>query len=385
MLIIVLYIFWISFILLGYTYLGYPILITLFARMKPQKIGGGGDPKLPQVSLIIAAHNEEKVIRQKIINSLNLDYPEDLLSIIIVSDGSTDRTNDIVNEFISHKRIKFLHYYPRKGKTNALNLGVKNSESKIIAFSDANIRYEPDSIKILVKNFFDPSVGCVCGKVLLEKPKESIEPLGEGTYMKYERFIHQNESRFHTMIGTDGAMYAIRRELFRPLPEDAIVDDFIIAMRVLEKNCRIVYEPKAVGYEEAASSVSQEFKRKARMIAGGFQAIGILGPVLNPFLHPIVFFQFVSHKLLRWLAPIFMVVLFLSNVSLLQSHFYQAILIIQIAFYSLAIAAIFQENLRSKTLFYFPYYFCSLNLAATIGLKRFITGNQPVKWEKITR
>lgn len=384
MLIIVLYIFWISFILLGYTYLGYPILITLLARMKLQKIGGGGDPKLPQVSLIVAAHNEEKVIRQKIINSLNLDYPEDLLSIVIISDGSTDRTNEIVNEFIPHPRIKFLYYQPRKGKANALNLGVENSESEIVVFSDANIRYEPDSINYLVREFFDPSVGCVCGKVFLEKPKESKEPLGEGAYMKYERFIHQNESRFHTMIGTDGAMYAIRRELFKPIPEDAIVDDFIIVMSVIENNYKIVYEPKAIGFEEAASSVRQEFKRKVRMIAGGFQSLSILKSVLNPMNHPIVFFQFVSHKFLRWVGPIFMVMLFLTNLSLLTGTFYQVTFTLQLTFYTFALAATFWKSLRERPLFYFPYYFCSLNLAASIGMKRFLFSQQTVKWEKIT-
>ena len=385
MLSVALYIFWISAVILGYTYLGYPILIALLARLNPKKIGGGGDPKLPQVSLIVAAHNEEKVIREKITNSLAIDYPEGLLLVVIVSDGSVDRTNEIINEFASRSGIKFIHYQPRRGKAHALNLGVANSESEIIVFSDANIHYEPDSIKMLVRNFSDPSIGCVCGKVLLEKPKDSKEPIGEGAYMKYERFIHQNESRFNIMIGTDGAMYAIRRELFSPLPEDAIVDDFTIAMRVIEKRYRIVYEPKAIGYEEAASSVGQEFKRKVRMIAGGFQAIGILGNVLNPLNHPIVYFQFVSHKLLRWLAPIFMLGVFVTNLFLLFSHFYQLILFAQLVFYSIAIIAALQENLRKRALFYFPYYFCSLNIAAGIGIKRFILGQQTVKWDKISR
>ena len=361
------------------------MLIALLALFKPGRASGELTFKLPRVSLIIPAHNEEKVIGKKIENSLSLDYPENLLSIVIVSDGSTDRTNELVNEFASNPRIRFIQYQPRRGKAHALNLAVTNSEGEIIVFSDANIRYEPDSIRMLVRNFSIPSVGCVCGKVLLEKATGSTEPLGEGIYMRYERFIHQNESRFYTMIGTDGAMYAIRRELSSPLPEDAIVDDFIIAMSVLKKNYRIVYEPKAIGFEEAASSVGQEFKRKVRMIAGGFQAIGILGTVLNPFLHPIVFFQFISHKLLRWLAPIFMLALFVTNVLLLFRHFYQLSLLAQLIFYSLAMIGAIQESIRKRALFYFPYYFCALNLAAAIGLRRFLTGNQPVKWEKVSR
>ncbi len=379
------FIFWISVLILVYTYIGYPAIIALLTRLKPRKVNNQRMSKLPKVSLVIAAHNEEKVIRQKIENSLSIDYPEELISIIIVSDGSLDRTNEIVNEFASNPKVRLIQYQPRQGKAHALNLGVARSKSEIIVFSDANIWYEPDSIRMLVRNFSDPPIGCVCGKVLLQKPQGSTEPLGEGAYMKYERFIHQTESRFHTMIGTDGAMYAIRRELFRPIPEDAIVDDFIIAMSVLEKNYRIFYEPEATGCEEAASSVSQEFKRKVRMIAGGFQAIGILGAVLNPLLHPIVFFQFVSHKLLRWLAPIFMLGVFITNIFLLSNRFYQVMLFGQLLFYSIAIIATLQENLRKRALFYFPYYFCSLNLAATVGLKRFLTGNQPVKWEKITR
>ena len=371
--------------ILAYTYLGYPVLIALLVPFKPRRVSFEQTFKPPKVSLIIPAHNEEKVLREKIENSLSLDYPEELFSIVIVSDGSVDRTNDIINEFVLDPKVKFVQYQPRRGKAYALNLGVANSDSEIIVFSDANIWYEPDSIKMLVRNFLDPSVGCVCGKVLLRKPKESEEPLGEGAYMKYERFIHQNESRFHTMIGTDGAMYAIRSELFKPLPEDAIVDDFIIAMRVLKNNYRIVYEPKAVGYEEAASSVGQEFKRKVRMIAGGFQAIGTLRNVLNPLSHPFVFFQFISHKLLRWLTPIFMITFFLSNIFLIAAFFYRVIFGLQLIFYALALASTFLEPLRKKVLFYFPYYFCGLNLAAAIGLKRFITGNQPVNWEKVSR
>ena len=383
--IVALGVFWISLIILGYTYLGYPVLIALLAQLNPRRGSGEEASKLPKVSLIIAAHNEEKVIREKIENSLSIAYPEALFSIVIVSDGSTDRTNEIINGFISNPRIKVLNYQPRRGKAYALNLGVANSDSEIIVFSDANIWYEPDSLRMLVRNFRDASVGCVCGKVILKRPKGSTEPLGEGAYMKYERFIHQNESRFHTMIGTDGAMYAIRSELFKPLPEDAIVDDFIIAMRVLEKDYRIVYEPKAVGYEEAASSVGQEFKRKVRMIAGGFQAIGTLRNVLNPLSHPFVFFQFISHKLLRWLTPIFMITCFLSNIFLIAAFLYRVIFGLQLIFYALALTSTFLEPLRKKVLFYFPYYFCGLNLAAAIGLKRFITGDQPVNWEKVSR
>lgn len=378
-------IFWVSAFVLVYTYLGYPVLIAVLARLRNRRNYIRQKSNLPKVSLIIAAHNEEKVIGQKIQNSLNLDYPEDLLAIIVVSDGSTDQTNQIVNQFISNPRINFINYQPRMGKAHALNIGVENSKSEIIAFSDANIWYEANSIKMLIRNFSDPSVGCVCGKVLLKKPEGSSEPLGEGAYMKYERFIHQNESRFHTMIGTDGAMYAIRRQLFRPLPEDAVADDFIVAMLVLEEHYRIIYEPEAVGYEEAASSVGQEFKRKVRIIAGGFQAIGALKNVLNPRTNTVVFLQFISHKFLRWVAPIFMAALFLVNVLLLSSSFYRMTFAIQSVFYVSALAATFLKSIREKALFYFPYYFCSLNLAATVGLKRYIFNQQPVKWEKITR
>ncbi len=383
--IIPLIIFWVSAFLIAYTYFGYPILIAFLARLIPKRGNDLSSSKFPTASLIIAAHNEEKVIRQKIDNSLSIDYPEELLSIIIVSDGSIDSTNEIISEFVSNPRIKFLHYQPRQGKAHALNLGAASSKSEIIVFSDANIKYEPNSIRMLVRNFSHPSVGCVCGKVLLQKPKGSKEPLGEGAYMRYERFIHQNESRFNTMIGTDGAMYAIRNKLFKPIPENTIVDDFIIAMQVLDRGYRIVYEPKAIGYEEAASSVGQEFKRKVRMIAGGFQSIKVLRDVLDPWGHARVFFQFLSHKLLRWLSPIFMVGLFLSNFLLLSSFFYQITLGLQISFYAFAAGALFLEPLRNKAVFYFPYYFCSLNLAAGIGIKRYIFSQQTVKWEKISR
>lgn len=378
--------FWVMLSVLLYMYIGYPLLLIILSgllkREKTNQVESRISDNLPIVSLIIAAYNEEEVIEEKVKNSLALDYPSELFEIVIVSDGSDDSTNGIVNRLAErYDLINFLSYPHRQGKAHALNQGVMHSKGDILVFSDANVMYDKKAIKEIISKFFDPPIGGVCGKVLLYS-SISQEVQGEGLYMRYERFIHKCESRIKTMIGTDGAMYAIRRELYSPLPSLAIIDDFIIAMRVAGQGYRVIYADNALAYEESASSVENEFKRKVRIFAGGYQATLILRSILNPFKNPFVVFGFFSHKLLRWLSPFFVFGMLLSNLILLNNLFYICTFVFQGFFYGLALFGYLYPKNRTISVVYFPLYFSIINIAALFGFFRFIFGLQRVTWER---
>ena len=371
---------------LVYMYIGYPILLMLLSKLINRKETDefNSDPsdRLPTVSLIIAAYNEESIIEEKIKNSVALDYPKELFEVVIASDGSDDKTNSIVTHYAEQcDLINFIKYQRRQGKAHALNEGVVHSKGEILVFSDANVIYEKNAIKEIVQKFLDPEIGGVCGKVLLYS-SASNEAGGESLYMKYERFIHKHESIIKTMIGTDGAMYAVRRELYSPLPSSAIVDDFIIAMKVAGQGYRVVYADSAQGYEKSAPSIESEFKRKVRIFAGGFQSALFLRHILNPLKDPFLAVGFFSHKLLRWSSPFFLLCVLLSNISLLGDLFYLYLFVLQLAFYGCALLGYFFPKHRKAPIVYFPLYFSMINLAALLGFFRFLFGLQKVTWEK---
>jgi biofilm PGA synthesis N-glycosyltransferase PgaC len=376
-------VFWSSLTILFYIYVGYPLLLVVLARWKGRTTQKANIT--PKVSVIVAAHNEEPVIREKIQNILMADYPPELLDVVVVSDGSTDWTNPLV-QAMTDRRIKFYAYHPRRGKAYALNQAAGLVTGEILIFSDANVLCDKEAIRNLVRNFADPSVGAVCGKVLLTSSRHGEkEPSGEGFYMRYEGFLHEKEGQVHTMVGIDGAMYAIRAELFEPLPERTIIDDFVIAMRAPQKGRRIVYEPEARGVEFVVPSVSKEYKRKVRMIAGGYQAIELLRFLLNPLKSPLLVFQFVSHKVLRWLSPFFLIGLLLSNLFLVQESGFGLMFVGQLVFYGCACLGFVSGTLRQYKIFYVPYYFCATNIAALHGLGRYLLNQQSVTWEKARR
>ena len=302
---------------------------------------------------------------------------------IVVSDGSTDRTNDILRGY--RDRVRIVQYHPRRGKPIALNRGVARAQGDILVFSDVNVMVEPKAVRAMVARYADPDVGAVSGNVALHSFTNG-EPLGEGIYMRYERWLYELDSRANTMVGLDGAFFSLRRALFTPLPADTIVDDFAIALWVIARHRRVVYEPKATAAEIVVPNVQSEYERKARMIAGGYQALSRARYLLNPQLYPSAAFQLLSHKLLRWMVPIFMVTAFLSSVI---GAFHHPILTIaaavQAVFYGLALLGLGSYPLRRFVPVYLPYYFCAVNVAATVGLWRFLLSSQPIAWEKVTR
>ena len=300
----------------------------------------------------------------------------------MVSDGSSDRTADVARR-VGNGRILLLEQPTRRGKAEALNAAVSVATGEILLFTDANVIFERDAIQALVRRFDDPEVGCAVGRVLLTSP-QSGEPPGEGLYMRYERWLHAMESRTGTMIGIDGALFAVRRRLYPRLPPGAVVEDFVAGLRCVEQGYRISFEPRAVGYEEAAASVADEFRRKVRMVAGGFQALVEFRHLLNPLRYPLVAWQLLSHKLLRWLVPFPLAVALGANLVLPLTrstwhasppgHLLRG-----------AGAAWQVPPVRRFLPFYVPYYFCAVNLAALLGLFRFLGRSQSVLWDRPTR
>ncbi len=383
-------IFVLSSLAILYTYALYPLILMAVSRRKARTsltpLSGearGRHTRMgcPFVSVIVPFHNEERWVARKLDNTLSWDYPNDRLEIIAVSDGSTDRTNEILARY--GDRVRVVQYLPRQGKPTALNRGVAEAKGDIFVFTDANVLTEPKAIRAMVARFNDSAVGAVSGSVAL-RADGCAHPLGEGLYMQYERQLYELDSKVKTMVGVDGAFFSVRRELFRPLAPDTIVDDFAIAMQVIAKRKAVVYEPRASGVEIVTPDVRAEYQRKVRMIAGGYQALFRFRHLLNPFQFPMEMFQLVSHKLMRWMVPFFLIAAFGSSLLVAGLHPILAIAaVIQLVFYMLAVLGLASVSLRRWMPAYVPYYFCAVNFAALVGYWRFHCRRQAVLWGRV--
>ncbi|HIE51552.1 MAG TPA: glycosyltransferase family 2 protein [Armatimonadetes bacterium] len=373
-----------------YTYLVYPLLlygwVTIgqgwadlrFILRLPDRRKRKPSLNFPRVSLVIAAHNEEKVIEDKLMNSLALDYPENKLEIIVASDGSTDRTNDLVRKFARHG-VKLFDFPDRPGKIGALTRAIERASGQVIVLSDANVMYKPDAVLNLVRHFADPTVGGVCGELKLIGNAES--PPGEGMYWRYEVVLKRLESQIDSTLGANGAIYAIRKELFEPPPPYTVCDDFVIPMKIREKGYRIVYEPAAVALEEMAPTMEKEFGRKMRIGAAAFQAIFLTIGLLHP-RQGFIAFAYFSHKILRWCVPFFLIIAFVTNLLLLrQGPLYAGLAGAQVVLYGSALLAHLMAKRRRIKWLNLPYYFAYMNLALLLGFFRFLRGQQKAAWE----
>ena len=361
---------------LSYTYFAYPALLFVMTRKHPAR---GHMVTWPSLSVIIPFHNEERWVGSKLDNTLSWNYPSDRLQIIAVSDGSTDDTAAILRRY--EGRVTVVAYPDREGKPTALNRGSIHATGDILMFSDANVLVQPDAARIMLRHYADPQIGGVSGNVRLQ-PDGSDEPLGEGLYMKYERWLYERESRANTMVGADGALFSIRRECYTPLSADAIADDFDIALGVLERGQRIRYEREARALEIVMPDVKAEFRRKVRMIAGGYQALWRHRTLLHPLRRPAVALQLVSHKVLRWLAPLFLTAALAASLAAPRSPWLIGAAVAQAAFYGLAACGWISVRLRRWLPVYVPYYFCAVNLAAAVGFWWYLRGRQPITWQK---
>lgn len=370
--------FWISGLAVVYTFLGYGALITLLARFIHRPVQT--QPITPSVTLIIPAYNEEAVIADKLDNCLALDYPRDLIEIMVVADGSTDRTCEIVRGY-ALRGVKLLHQPERRGKIAAMNRAAPFASSQALVFSDANAMLEPQAIRMLVANLADPKVACVGGEKRIRRAA-SVQAQGEGAYWRYEAYLKRLDSKINTAIGAIGELFAIRRELYQPMDDDLLIEDFVLTMKLVAKGWRVVYEPGAITWEEASPSLEGEWRRRVRMAAGGFQAIGRLKEMLNP-LRGLAAIQYISHKVLRWLAPFFMLIAFAANLGLLHWPFYRWTMAAQVMFYVLAGLGYGLQGAGGRWWpAQVPFYFCFANTTSLMGFIRYIRKTQPVTWAK---
>ncbi|MCA9930503.1 MAG: glycosyltransferase family 2 protein [Anaerolineales bacterium] len=375
--------------LIVYVYAGYPLLVTLLAKLRKPSQFVTPDT-WPEVTLLIAAYNEEAVIANKLENSLALDYPAERLHILVAADGSSDQTADIVHRF--EPRGVALSYEPaRRGKMAAINRAFPNTRGDVIVFSDANNLYDAGAIKALIRPFSDPTVGATTGAKRILKGDGALGE-SEGLYWKYESFIKKQETRLGCCTAVAGEIIALRRAAFVTPPDYVINDDFYMGMRLTRQGYRVVYVPEAHSFEPVSLSAEDEVGRRARIVAGRYQAIALAHQLL-PFKRPLIVWQIVSHKFLRPLVPLAMIGALLSNLWLLlfpvsgQSVLWQQVaFILQILFYAAAaIGSRLPKTHPLAKILYLPTFLVQSNGAALIGLYRFLTGRQSVLWQRAPR
>ncbi len=373
--------FWAAIATILYTFLGFPVLIGLFAKWFARPVRQ--QAITPTVTLLIPAYNEAAVIAEKLENSLALDYPSTQLDIVIVTDGSNDETMAIVEQY-ANRGVRLFHQPERRGKIAAVNRVMPLMTSEIIVFSDANGMLDKGTIKALTRNFADPDVGAVAGE-------KQVSAGGEGLYWRYESFLKTCDSAISSVMGAAGELFAVRRELFAPPEPDSIIEDFVMSMRLVGDGWRVVYEPTAVSREEATSSLAADWQRRTRIAAGGFQSIARLGHLLD-LRRGRISWQYISHRVLRWaVTPFLLPLVFVLNWVLwkrpLQPRsvqaFYRLLALGQTAFYGAGLVGYWQAK-RGKQggLLYTIFFFCFTNLAAIVGFGRRLTNRQPVTWEK---
>ena len=378
-------VWWCCFSAVAFAYLGYPLLILVLSRVfgRGREVPSVDESRLPVVSLLIAAHNEEMDIEERILNALSLDYPLDRLEIVIASDGSTDETNEIVRRY-ADRGVQLFAYEKNRGKATVLNESVPRLRGDIVLLSDANTNMAPDVARRLAAWFADPEIGVVCGRLVLTDPRTGRNV--DGLYWKYETFLKKCESRLGALLGSNGAIYAIRKDLFPTVQPGTLIDDFVIPLEAKRKSgCRIVYDKRAIATEETAPTILAEFRRRVRIGAGGFQSIGMLWPLLSP-ANGWVALTFFCHKILRWLCPFLLIGMLAANLFLLDHPLYAWLFAAQVAFYSWAFVGNWlPAQPRFLRYFRLPTMFASMNLALLFGFVRWIRGGHTGVWTRTDR
>ena len=381
-----------------YAYIGYGLLLAGLIQLRRrfrrraglpvESHSAAADAELPAVTLLITAYNEKEQVARKVANTRELDYPADRLRVMWVTDGSDDGTDEMLRQY---EEISVLHQPERRGKVAAMNRAMPQVATPLVVFSDANTMLSRSALRRIVRLFQDPQMGCVSGeKRILQQSQASASAAGEGLYWRYESLLKRWDAELGSVVGAAGELFAIRTALFTPVPEDTLLDDFVISLAIAMRGYRIGYDPEAYAIESASINIREELKRKIRIAAGGLQAIVRLRPLLNPCKHRLLSFQYISHRVLRWtLAPLALLALLPVNLILALpagALGFRLILLLQLFFYGLALAGWFFESrrIRLKILFV-PFYFCMMNYAVLAGMRRFMQGRQGVLWEKARR
>lgn len=334
---------------------------------------------LPAMSLVIPVHNEERHLADKFASLRALDYPKDRISIVFVSDGSTDGTNPLLRA-VEGGNIEVQYLPVRSGKATAINHAVARARSAILVFSDAATLFAPDALRKLGRHFADPRVGVVCGALRFEGSVESRQT--EGVYWRYESMLRLMESRLGVTLTASGAIYAMRRECFVPFPADTLVEDLLVPMNARRAGYRVLYDPEAIATDFAASSVAGEFTRRVRIATGCFRA---LGGILRGPLDPLTAFAFFSHKLLRWVLPFLLLGMLLTSVSLLDRSLYRALFGAQLVFYAwAALGYAFRQRVQGIRFALVAYYLLAIHLAYAVGLIRYLSSRRENEWRQVS-
>ncbi|MBR2292477.1 MAG: glycosyltransferase family 2 protein [Prevotella sp.] len=386
-------IFWTCLFIVFYTYLGYGLLLYIILRLKrlfkgkPQLPAMPSDEQLPTMTLMICAYNEQDIVAEKMQNTRALDYPKDKFRVMWVTDGSTDQTNELLK---AYPEVDVVFSPERRGKTAALKHGLREVKTDYVAFTDANTMINREALREIVRRFEDKTIGCVSGEKRVAARNGEMAAEGEGLYWRYESTLKKWDSELYSTMGAAGELYAIRPELCREVPDNALLDDFMMSMLIVDEGHRIAYTPEAYALEYGSANIFEESKRKRRIAAGGLQSIWWLRRMLSPLRQPLVAFQYISHRVLRWsLTPIAMVILLIANIALVAigaGVFYTVLLVLQAAFYLAALLGwlLSRRGIKNKLL-YTAYYFLFMNLNVFRGMAYLRSHKNSGAWEKAKR
>ena len=386
--------FWICMFIVFYTYLGYGMLLWLIIRIKrlvkgrPIPTPMPTDEQLPTMTLMICAYNEQDVVAEKMENTRALDYPKDKFRVMWVTDGSNDRTNELL---AAYPEVDIVYSPERRGKTAALKHGLREVKTQYVAFTDANTMINSGAMKEIARLFMDKTVGCVSGeKRVAARKSGEMAAEGEGLYWRYESTLKKWDSELYSTMGAAGELYAMNPALCHDVPDNALLDDFMMSMYVVDEGYRIAYAPDAYALEYGSADIHEESKRKRRIAAGGLQSIWWLRKMLNPFRQPLVAFQYISHRVLRWsVTPIAMGLLLIINavlVAMEAGSFFTVVLILQLLFYFAALLGyVLSERGHHNKQLYTAYYFVFMNLNVFRGMAYLKSHSNSGAWEKAKR
>ena len=373
----------VSLTALIYVYLGYPLMVWILGRLRPRRVADGTIQ--PRVSILTSAYNEANAIGETVLNKLALDYPTDLLEVIVVSDESEDGTDEIVEAIIQQdSRVSLIRQSPRAGKTSALNLAVQKASGDVLVFADANSMYAPKALHHLVAPFADPDVGYVTGRMVYRAPDGSLTGEGCSAYMRYENVLRRWETLLGSVVGVDGGIDAVRKENYVHMNADQ-QPDFVLPLSVVEQGRRVVHVPGALLYEEALENSGDEFQMRVRVMLRAWNAMKDKAALFNGNRFGLFSWQLFSHKVLRYLAPVFQVTALVTNIALAADGSpWSQIMVLHGMFYAAALAGAATGGKRLPSIVVFPYYLCLLNAAASVALFKFLKGENQVVWQPRT-
>ncbi len=380
-------IFIISICTIIFIYAGYGLFIWVLNRINPNSAFKNYDVnyELPEVAIVVAAYNEEDIIEEKIINTLNLDYPNGKLKMYIISDGSIDKTNEIVSKY---PQVTLYHQPERKGKSEAINRIMPLIKEPITIFTDANVKINSVGVSLICGEYVDSAVGGVSGEKIVLCDERAASASTEGSYWKYESFLKKEDARLSSLIGAAGELFSIRTALFESIPEDTLLDDFTISLNVMRKGYKIAYAPGAFAMEKPSFNINEEYKRKVRISAGGIQSVIRNSDLLNISHYGIIALQFLIHRVSRWtIAPLALIAAFISSFYVWQnSQLLMALFSAQILFYFSGLIGLLNKdkNIKSR-LITIPFYFLFMHYCVIAGWFRYFSGNQKAAWQKATR